>query len=100
MRFCAIKISARSKPEDKYGLRREVGLLGSLSLIVGCMVGSGIFVSPGGVLDRSGSVATAIIIWAVSGLVACLGEKCKGPPDMMSTSGVGHGKADVGREVA
>ena len=59
---------------DRYGLRREVGLLGSLSLIVGVMVGSGIFVSPGGVLDRSGSVATAIIIWALSGFVACMGE--------------------------
>ena len=51
-----------------------MGLLGSLSLIVGVMVGSGIFVSPGGVLDRSGSVATAIIIWALSGFVACMGE--------------------------
>ena len=52
-----------------------MGLLGSLSLIVGVMVGSGIFVSPGGVLDRSGSVATAILIWALSGFVACMGEE-------------------------
>ena len=51
-----------------------MGLLGSLSLIVGVMVGSGIFVSPGGVLDRSGSVATAILIWALSGFVACMGK--------------------------
>ena len=52
-----------------------MGLLGSLSLIVGVMVGSGIFVSPGGVLDRSGSVATAILIWALSGFVACMGKE-------------------------
>ena len=64
----------RPTHSDRYGLRREVGLLGSLSLIVGVMVGSGIFVSPGGVLDRSGSVATAIIVWALSGFVACMGE--------------------------
>ncbi len=54
-------------------LGREVGLLGCLGLIVGSMIGSGIFVSPGGVLEESGSVAASIIIWGLSGVVATLG---------------------------
>ena len=35
--------------------------------------GSGIFISPGGVLANSGSVGAGLIVWVVSGLIAFLG---------------------------
>ncbi|XP_059476112.1 b(0,+)-type amino acid transporter 1-like [Neocloeon triangulifer] len=54
-------------------LRRELGLWSAVSLIVGVMIGSGIFVSPTSALERSGSVGLCLIIWAVCGGISLLG---------------------------
>lgn len=62
--------------EDKMELKRELGLFGGISFIVGCIVGSGIFVSPKGVLDGTGSVGLSLIVWAGSGLISLLGSLC------------------------
>ena len=42
----------RSDSENSVNLKRTVGLFSGISLIVGTMIGSGIFVSPTGLLDR------------------------------------------------
>ncbi len=38
------------------------------------MIGSGIFVSPGGVLKRTGSVGVSLLVWAGCGIVSSLGK--------------------------
>jgi hypothetical protein len=38
------------------------------------MIGSGIFVSPGGVLQRTGSVGISLLVWAGCGIVSSLGN--------------------------
>lgn len=54
-------------------LKRELGLFSAVNLILGVMIGSGIFVSPSSAMEHSGSVALCIIIWIVSGVISLLG---------------------------
>ncbi|XP_054710188.1 b(0,+)-type amino acid transporter 1-like [Uloborus diversus] len=68
--------SHEDTPEEGIALKRRVGLLSGVALIVGTMIGSGIFVSPKGVLLRSGSVGLSLVIWAGCGILSLLGALC------------------------
>ncbi|XP_047603001.1 b(0,+)-type amino acid transporter 1-like isoform X2 [Lutra lutra] len=57
-------------------LRREIGLWSAVSLTAGCMVGSGIFMSPQGVLVYIGSPGASLVVWAACGLLAMMGALC------------------------
>ncbi|XP_071523213.1 b(0,+)-type amino acid transporter 1 isoform X2 [Panulirus ornatus] len=63
-------------PNDPINLERRVGLLSGVALIVGTMIGSGIFVSPKGLLQRTGSVALSLIVWGACGCLSLLGALC------------------------
>ena len=51
-------------------LKRELGLFNGVGIIIGIIVGSGIFVSPKGVLLFAGSPGLAIVVWVVSGVIS------------------------------
>lgn len=57
-------------------MKKELGLLDGVAIIVGVIVGAGIFVSPKGVLKYSGSIGVALIVWIVSGLLSMVGALC------------------------
>jgi len=57
-------------------LKRELGLFNGVGIIIGIIVGSGIFVSPKGVLLFAGSPGLAIVVWVVSGIISMVGAIC------------------------
>eukprot|EP00076_Gallus_gallus_P044541 XP_025010079.1 asc-type amino acid transporter 1 isoform X3 [Gallus gallus] len=61
---------------ERVALKKEIGLLSACAIIIGNIIGSGIFISPKGVLEHTGSVGLALIIWVLGGGVAALGSLC------------------------
>lgn len=56
------------KPLEEITLKPKMTLLNGITVIVGSIIGSGIFVSPTGVLLHTGSVNMSLIVWTISGL--------------------------------
>ncbi|KAG8438655.1 hypothetical protein GDO86_005010 [Hymenochirus boettgeri] len=54
-------------------LRRKITLLRAISLTIGSIIGSGIFISPKGVLKNSGNVGLSLVIWVAGGLLSMCG---------------------------
>ncbi|XP_061189850.1 b(0,+)-type amino acid transporter 1-like [Saccostrea echinata] len=54
-------------------VRRRLGLPSGISFIVGTIIGSGIFISPKGVLLGTGSVGLCLVAWAVSAALSLCG---------------------------
>ena len=62
--------------EDKVELKPRLGLVQGCNVIIGCIIGSGIFVSPGGVLKEVGSINMALTVWIISGIFSMVGAYC------------------------
>lgn len=70
------KTESIGSSSDGIKFKKQITLLDGVAIIVGVIVGAGIFVSPKGVLLHSGSVGQAIIIWIMSGLLSMVGALC------------------------
>ncbi|MBN3316649.1 AAA1 protein, partial [Atractosteus spatula] len=68
--------SKRDPIPERVTLKKEIGLLSACAIIIGNIIGSGIFISPKGVLEHSGSVGLALIMWVLGGGIAFLGSLC------------------------
>ncbi|KAF5301585.1 hypothetical protein FQR65_LT08890 [Abscondita terminalis] len=71
---------------DALHLKRRVGLISGVALIVGTMIGSGIFVSPSGLLERTGSIGMSFVVWMACGLLSLLGALAYAELGTMNTS--------------
>merc|ERR1719361_3097681 len=65
-------------PEDAnaVGLKKTMTMLNGVTVIVGSIIGSGIFVSPGGVLHNTGSINMALVVWVLAGVFSMIGAFC------------------------
>lgn len=55
--------------EEQISLNRSLGLISSLSLVIGTVIGSGIFFKQAAVLDYAHSTNLALVAWLVGGLI-------------------------------
>ncbi|XP_054844259.1 cystine/glutamate transporter-like [Eublepharis macularius] len=72
MGLCRKKKDAAEANEAVF-LRRKITLIRAIALAIGTMVGSGIFISPKGVLQNSGSVGISLIVWLACGILSLFG---------------------------
>lgn len=62
--------------KNKTKVARTVGLVGGCSMLIGSMIGSGIFASTAPVFNHAGSIGLSLIVWVVSGLLAVGASLC------------------------
>ena len=54
-------------------LRRTLSLRDLIFIVIGTVIGSGIFLTPGGVVKNAGSGGMALVVWTVGGILSLLG---------------------------
>ncbi len=65
--------SLKVDDSEKIQLKKSISLFSACAIIVGTIIGSGIFVIPSGIVNYSGSFSVAILVWLLSGVIALIG---------------------------
>lgn len=58
------------------GLKKELGIASGIAIIVGTMIGSGVFASPRWVMVYCDSVGFTLVVWTLCGILSALGALC------------------------
>jgi basic amino acid/polyamine antiporter, APA family len=60
-------------PVPETGLKRDLGAWAAASIVVGTVIGSGIFLVPSTMIQRVGTVPMVFLVWIVGGLLSLAG---------------------------
>lgn len=66
----------KNNKETVVKLKKQISLLQSVAIIVGIIIGSGIFVSPVGILKNVKSVGMSCVMWSLCGVFSGLCALC------------------------
>nr|XP_054749832.1 cystine/glutamate transporter-like [Lytechinus pictus] len=66
----------RSSGKDGVRLVRQITLVDCISIVIGTVIGSGIFIFPKGVLVNTGSTGWALVVWVLCGVFSMFGALC------------------------
>lgn len=61
---------------DRNKMKKELGLLEGCAIILGIIFGSGIFISPKGVIQEVNSPGASLVIWTLCGALSMIGALC------------------------
>lgn len=61
---------------EKVRMKKELGLLEGVAIILGIVLGSGIFISPKGVIQEVDSVGFSLVVWVSCGFLSMIGALC------------------------
>ncbi|XP_077530270.1 b(0,+)-type amino acid transporter 1-like isoform X1 [Haemaphysalis longicornis] len=70
------RTSSESSDAPSAALKRELGLFSATAVVIGSVIGTGIFVSPNLVLAYSGSIGADLLIWVGAGAMAIIQAMC------------------------
>ncbi|CAJ0580363.1 unnamed protein product, partial [Mesorhabditis spiculigera] len=51
----------------------QMGVWTCMAYVVGNIVGSGVFITPGGVLEQTGSIGLSLAVWLGCGVISIMG---------------------------
>lgn len=54
-------------------MQRSLGLITAISLVIGCMIGTGVFMKPAAMATQAGSAPMVLLAWLVAGLLSLAG---------------------------
>lgn len=66
----------KGEASGRIHLKKNVTLINGIGLIVGTVIGSGIFVSPTSILEETNSIGASLLIWLGCGFIALFGSLC------------------------
>ena len=66
----------KDEGDQKIALKKNVSVIDGVGLIVGTVIGSGIFLSPSSILEKTNAIGASLLVWLGCGLLALLGSLC------------------------
>ncbi|CRK91868.1 CLUMA_CG005489, isoform A [Clunio marinus] len=69
-------IPPAEEKHERVQMKKQLGLLEGCAIILGIIFGSGIFVSPKGVIQEVNSPGASLIIWTLCGALSMIGALC------------------------